>query len=159
MAKPITLQMPPRDPRAELVAKLQQAPITHAAAILDWYELLQQLHDSGLMSAMRGAAGQGGKIAESLAGSANTPEAIRAMRNFAVLAKVAGAIDPEIFRGILNSVPSSLSDANARQIKTPSLWRLLRSFTTLESRRALGVAAGLLNAVGRALQPHPKGTD
>src|ERR1700719_3899990 len=62
MAKPLTLQMPARDAHAELLEKLQNAPVTHAAAILDWYELLQQLHDSGVMSALRGAAGEGGQI-------------------------------------------------------------------------------------------------
>ena len=158
MAKPITLEMPPRDVRAELAAKLEQAPVTHAAAILDWYELLQALHDSGIMSTLRGAAGEGGKIAESLAEAANTPESIRAMRNLAVLAKLAGSIDPEILRGVLGSIPASLSDANVRQAKTPGIWQLFRTFTSRESRRSLGVIGGLLNAAGRALDGHPRTT-
>jgi uncharacterized protein YjgD (DUF1641 family) len=159
MAKPLTLQIPPRDARAELVAKLQSAPVKHAAAILDWYELLQELHDSGLMSTLRGAAGEGGQIVTAISAGLNTPESIRAMRNMMVIAKLVGKMDPEIFRGLVNAVPESLTDANARQAKTPGMWRLFRSFTSRESRRTLGILAGMLNAVGRALEPHPKGTE
>ena len=156
MAKPIPLQMPPRDVRAELIEKLQNAPVTHAAAIMEWYELLQALHDSGVMSTLRGATAEGGAIVTALAEGLDTPESIRALRNLVVVARMTGKIDPEIFRGVVNAVPDSLTDANVRQIKTPGLWQLFRSFTTTESRRTLGVVAGLLNAVGRALEPHPK---
>ena len=37
MAQPITLQLPPRDPKRELVERLEQAPAEHAAALLDGY--------------------------------------------------------------------------------------------------------------------------
>ena len=159
MAKPIPLQMPPRDVRAELIAKLQNAPVTHAAAIMEWYELLQALHDSGVMSTLRGATAEGGAIVTALAEGLDTPESIRALRNLVVIARMTGKLDPEIFRGVVNAVPDSLTDANLRQIKTPSLWQLFRSFTTAESRRTLAVVAGLLNAVGRALEPRPKRLD
>ena len=159
MAKPIPLQMPPRDVRAELIAKLQNAPVTHAAAIMEWYELLQALHDSGVMSTLRGATAEGGAIVTALAEGLDTPESIRALRNLVVVARMTGKIDPEIFRDVVNAVPDSLTDANLRQIKTPGLWQLFRSFTTTESRRTLAVVAGLLNAIGRALQPQPKRMD
>ena len=42
MARPIPLELPPRDPREELRKRLEQAPIKHAEALLDSYELLQQ---------------------------------------------------------------------------------------------------------------------
>ena len=48
MARPIPLELPPRDPREELRKRLEQAPAEHAEALLDSYELLQQLHDHGV---------------------------------------------------------------------------------------------------------------
>jgi uncharacterized protein YjgD (DUF1641 family) len=159
MAKPITLQMPPRDAHAELVEKLESAPVTHAAAILEWYELLQALHDSGLMSTLRGAVGEGGEIVKAVSEGLNKPESIRAIRNLMVLAKLAGEIDPEIFRRVVAAVPDTLRDANFRreQMKTPGPWRQFRSFAGFRAWwRALNVVAAAMNASGRALESKPK---
>jgi hypothetical protein len=54
MARPISLELPPRDPREELRKRLEQAPVTHAEALLDSYQLLQQLHDHGVFELLRG---------------------------------------------------------------------------------------------------------
>ena len=47
MAQPIALNVPLRDPRIELQARLQDAPAQHAEALLEGYEVLQALHDAG----------------------------------------------------------------------------------------------------------------
>jgi beta-phosphoglucomutase-like phosphatase (HAD superfamily) len=52
MARPIPLELPPRDPREELRNRLENAPVEHAEALLDSYELLQQLHDRGVFAAI-----------------------------------------------------------------------------------------------------------
>ena len=57
MAKPIPLELPARDPRMELQARLQNAPLEHAQALLGAYEVLQGLHDRGVFELMRGALG------------------------------------------------------------------------------------------------------
>ena len=46
MAQPIALEIPPRDARKELLTRLENAPAEHAEALLDSYELLQQLHEA-----------------------------------------------------------------------------------------------------------------
>ena len=38
MARPISLELPPRDPRVELRKRLDEAPIEHAEALLDSWE-------------------------------------------------------------------------------------------------------------------------
>ena len=48
MAQPIALKLPPRDPKQELISRLEEAPAEHAAALLDGYELLQKLHEHGV---------------------------------------------------------------------------------------------------------------
>jgi hypothetical protein len=65
MARPIALELPPRDPREELRYRLQDAPVEHAEAILDSYELLQDLHDRGVFQLLRGALEASDKIVES----------------------------------------------------------------------------------------------
>ena len=50
MARPIALELPPRDPRQELRKRLEEAPLQHAEALLDSYELLGKLHEHGVFS-------------------------------------------------------------------------------------------------------------
>ena len=53
MARPIPLEVPPRDSRAELRSRLDQAPEEHAEAILAAYEVLQELHNRGALFTIR----------------------------------------------------------------------------------------------------------
>ena len=62
MAKPIPLERPARDPREELQARLDRAPIEHAEALLAGYEVLQGLYDEGVLELLRGLLGSGGKV-------------------------------------------------------------------------------------------------
>jgi hypothetical protein len=47
MAKPIEMMPTPRNAREDLKRKLDNAPLEYADALLDGYELLQQLHETG----------------------------------------------------------------------------------------------------------------
>ena len=71
MAQPIPLQLPPRDPREELRKRLDQAPIAHAEALLDSYELLQQLRDHGIFELLRGALSASDKLIETAVDAAD----------------------------------------------------------------------------------------
>jgi hypothetical protein len=90
MAQPIPLEIPPRNPRAELRSRLEQAPEEHAEAVLSAYEVLQQLHERGVLEIMRGALAAGDEILEKVVDNAKTPEAIRAIRNLLFWRRVLG---------------------------------------------------------------------
>ena len=64
MAQPIPLEIPPRNPRAELRSRLEQAPEEHAEAVFAAYEVLQQLHERGVLEIMRGALAASDEILE-----------------------------------------------------------------------------------------------
>ena len=53
MALPIRFQPPHRDPRDELHTRLQEAPEEHAEALLAVYDILQGLHDRGILAALK----------------------------------------------------------------------------------------------------------
>ena len=76
MAQPIPLELPTRDPRAELQFRLQTAPVEHAEALLAAYEVLQGLHDRGVLELLRGTLGSGDKLLEIVVEAAKTPESI-----------------------------------------------------------------------------------
>jgi uncharacterized protein YjgD (DUF1641 family) len=152
MAQPIPLQVPPRNPRAELVSRLEQAPAQHAEAVLAAYEVLQELHNRGVLEIMRGALAASDDILETVAGNARTPEAIRAIRNLLFWRHILGSIEPEWFKGIFQAIPEGIAQATTEPEKPIGFFGLLRRLTNKESLRGLAAAIDFLQAFGRHLK-------
>jgi uncharacterized protein YjgD (DUF1641 family) len=149
MAKPIQLDIPTRDHKTELQRRLDAAPVEHAAAILDFIELLEVLHKHEVLSTVRGAVGAGDHIITQLARAAAQPESIRAMRNLLAFGKILGSIDPELIEAVQRSIPRALQDRNARRaVKAPSMWRVIRTFFSPPVQRALVATGFVLAGVG-----------
>src|SRR5258707_5589387 len=117
MARPIAFQVAPRDPQRELNVRLQKAPEEHAEAVLAAYELLQGLHDQGVLEVMRGTLGGGRKILEQAVAVGSGPEAIRASRNLLLLVKALGDIEPALLRDLTRAAPPALVQANAEEAR------------------------------------------
>jgi uncharacterized protein YjgD (DUF1641 family) len=75
MAAPIRFQPIPRDPREELHIRLEAAPEEHAEALLAVYDILQGLHDRGVLDALRGILSASDFVLETAVETAKTPEA------------------------------------------------------------------------------------
>jgi uncharacterized protein YjgD (DUF1641 family) len=153
MAEPISLELPPRNPRAELQARLQTAPIEHAEALLSAYEVLQGLHDRGVLDMLRGGLGSSDKVMEMIVDAAKTPESIRGIRNIIIMARLLGTIDPTVVESFVSTLPQAVAATNARAMSPPSFWSILKSFTNKDSRRGLVFVNSLLEALGRNLGP------
>lgn len=151
MAQPIPLQISPRDPRRELLAKLEQAPAEHAAALLDGYELLQQLHEHGVFTLARGVLGAKDKLVEAASAGADSTESIRAMRNAIILAKMLGSIDPELLQSLSNAVSESFGDVKSIPTKPPGFFSLLAGFTSSDHRRGLALLVRFFQKLGARL--------
>jgi uncharacterized protein YjgD (DUF1641 family) len=150
MARPIALELPKRDPREELRVRLQEAPVEHAEAVLAGFEVLQGLHDRGVLELLRGVLGGSDKILEILVESTKTPEAVRGIRNLLVMTKILGSIEPELLKKFAQSVPDALvGAAQAEQTEPPSFWGVLKILRGKNLRRGLAVVNNLLEACGR----------
>src|ERR1700692_4249706 len=141
MARPIPMELPKRDPREELRVRLQQAPLDHAEAILAGYEVLQGLHDRGVLELLRGVLGGGDRILEIAVEAAKTPEAIHGIRNLIIMLKLAGSIDPDQLHAAL--------DVGHKQ--APSLWEIGKRARTDDARRGIETAVALFGIFGAAL--------
>lgn len=149
MAKPIQLDTPTRDHRAELQRRLADAPIEHAAAILELLELLEVLHERNVLNTLRGAVGAGETILGQLAQGMAKPEAVRALRNLIVLGKILGEIDPELLAAIQRSIPEELKDSSLRRSSpAPSLWKVAATLLSKPVRRTLVATGFVLAGVG-----------
>jgi uncharacterized protein YjgD (DUF1641 family) len=153
MAVPIRFQVPQYDPREELRARLDAAPVEHSEALLEAYEVLQGLHDRGILAALKGALGASDKVLESVTDIVKTPEGIRTIRNLLLLARLLGRIEPELLGGILGAVPEAVNKGAAAQPNPPGLLSLAQKFSGKESRRGLAAAADILESIGRSLGP------
>jgi uncharacterized protein YjgD (DUF1641 family) len=151
MAQPIALEVPPRNPRAELRSRLEQAPEEHAEAVLAAYEVLQELHNRGVLEIMRGALAASDEILEKVVDNARTPEAIRAIRNLLFWRQILGSIEPEWFKGVFQAIPEGIAQATAERDQPVSVFGVLRRLTNKDSLRGLAAAVDFLQAFGRHL--------
>ena len=150
MARPIPLGLPKRDPREELHSRLEKAPAEHAEAILAGFEVLQGLHDRGVLELLRGVLDGGNKILEIVVEATKTPEAIRGIRNLVIMTKIFGSIDPELLKKLAEAIPDVLvGEAKAQETEPPGFWEVLHILRSKNLRRGLAVVNNLLEALGR----------
>ena len=148
MARPIPIELPPRDPREELRSRLEQAPIAHAEALLDSYELLQQLRDHGVFELLRGGFSASDKLIETAVDAAKSDESVRAIRNAILLGKMLGTIDPEVLQSVVLAVCETLGSPEKTAVEPPGLFSLLNRFRTKEVRRSIALMSLFLEKLG-----------
>jgi uncharacterized protein YjgD (DUF1641 family) len=152
MAQPIPLEIPPRNPRVELQSRLENAPEEHAEAVLAAYEVLQELHDRGVLEIVRGGLAASDELLQRVVDNAKTPEAIRAIRNLFLLQGILGSIEPELFKAVSRAIPDGIAQVTAERDQPVSLFGLLRRLTSKDSLRGLAAAVDFLQAFGRNLR-------
>ena len=130
----------PENSRGDLARLIREAPTDHAGAILAAFELLEKLHDAGLLSLASGLISAGNTIIDRVADVADSPQAVVALR--------AGLI----FGSILNTLDADeLHKAVQVETNDASLFRILKGLTTKESRQVAMIGVNLLNVIGKAL--------
>ena len=151
MAQPISFEVQPRDPHVEAQLRLERAPAEHAEAVLAAYQVLQQLHDRGVLEIASGGLAASDEILEKIVDNAKTPQAIRSIRNLLAWQGVLGSIEPEWFKAIFLAIPEGIAKATAERNKPVSIFGLLRRVFSKESLRAMAAAVDFLEAIGRHL--------
>lgn len=152
MAKPIQLDFPARDHQAEMQQRLSAAPTEHAAAILEFLELLEVLHRHNVLSTLQGAVGAGGDLIGQISKAAAQPESIRALRNAIALAKLLGQIDPELIETIQKAIARSPGARGDSRPAAPGLWKIAKTFWSPTVRRTLFATGVVMAAVGGYLE-------
>jgi uncharacterized protein YjgD (DUF1641 family) len=131
-----------------LRSRLENAPVEHAEALLDSYELLQQLHEHGVFQLLRGALGASDKLIETAVDAAKSEESIRAMRNAIILTKVLGSINPDLLERVAVAVGQTLGSYEKPVIEPPGLFSLLNQFRHPELRRSIALINRFLETLG-----------
>ena len=121
----------------------------YADAVESAYEVLQLLHDRGVLNLLRGLLGAGDRVIETVVEAVDTPESIRSIRNFLLLTKFFASIRPEV----LNSLVQAASDGAQKEKsgKAPGFFELYRRLRHEDTRHALAVTLDLMESVGKGL--------
>jgi uncharacterized protein YjgD (DUF1641 family) len=151
MALPLRFEPRPRDAREQLRERIEKAPTEHAEALLSGYDVLQGLHEKGILDLLKGALSEGGTLIDTAVEVIKTPEAIRSIRNLLLLNKLLGELDPDLLGAVVQATTKSLAEVSAAK-EPPGLLSLLRRFSSADSRRAMGVGSALLESLGKNLK-------
>jgi uncharacterized protein YjgD (DUF1641 family) len=142
MAAPVEFRtFTPENSRLDLQRRIANVSREHAEAILESYELLQRLHDCGVLALANGLLSAGPTVTAKVTDVVSSEPAVTALRLGLIFGNLATSIDA-------NSVHQLIADPKS---KPPSWWQILRLAFTKETRRTLGFALGLLNVVGAAM--------
>ncbi len=142
MAVPVDFRvLTPPDSRDDLLRRLEAAPAQHAEALLALYELVQRLHDTGVLALLNGMLSAGDEVVGRVVDLVSSKEAVNSLRAGLMLAELMGSIDVDKLSAALEPSPG----------KEPSLWKLGKQATTADARRGTSAALDLLSLFGAAL--------
>lgn len=132
----------PDNSREDLVRRIEKAPIEHAQAVLAAYELLEQLHDKGILDIITGLLNAGDTVIDHVARLISSKEALTALRVALIFSSLLSTIDADKLHAVM-------ADAGK---KPPSLLAMGKMAMSADSRRAMATGLGLLNVFGEALE-------
>jgi uncharacterized protein YjgD (DUF1641 family) len=134
----------PPDSRLDLVRRIESAPREHAEAVLEAYDVLQRLHDSGALGLVNGLLSAEDTVIAKLTDVVSSKQAVTALRVAMILGSALTSIDAD-------RVHAAVNEAETR---TPSLWKLLRAAGSKEVRKAAGLGLSLAHIFGASLLAH-----
>ena len=131
----------PADSREDLIRRVEQAPIEHAEAVLAAYDLLQRLHEKGLLDLLNGVLSAGDTVVDRVVDVVSSKEMVTALRIGLMINNLLTQIDADALHAMIEEAGK----------ETPSLLALGRQAASRDTRRGLATAVGLLNVFGAAL--------
>jgi uncharacterized protein YjgD (DUF1641 family) len=143
MALPVDFrEFTPKDARNDLLRRLEQAPQEHVEALLSTYELLQRMHDKGLIDVANGLLSASDTVVERCADMVRSREGVNGIRVTFMLINLLSALDVDRMHALLSGSDS----------QPPSMLKLGRDAMSSDARRGMAAAVGLLNVFGSALR-------
>jgi uncharacterized protein YjgD (DUF1641 family) len=142
MAMPVEYrEFTPKNSRNDLIRRLEQAPEEHAEALLSAYDLLQRLHEKGLIDVANGLLSASDTVVDRAVDVVSSKQAVTALRLVLMFSNLLNSLDPDRMHALLT--PS--------EDRPPSLWKIAKGAIGEDARRGMAAAVGLLNVLGAAL--------
>ena len=91
----------PVDSREDLIRRVEQAPVEHAEAVLAAYDLLQRLHDKGMLDLLNGLLSAGDTVVERVVDVVSSKEMVTALRIALIFSNLLSSIDPDKLHAVI----------------------------------------------------------
>jgi uncharacterized protein YjgD (DUF1641 family) len=131
----------PPNSREDLIRRVEHAPVEHAEAVLSAYELLQRLHEKGMLDLLSGLLSAGDTVVNHVVDVISSKELVGILRMGLIFGNLLSSIDPDKLSEVISQAGK----------EPPSLLAIGKQATSKEARRGMAVAVGLLNVLGAAL--------
>jgi uncharacterized protein YjgD (DUF1641 family) len=148
MAQPILLTVPTQA-ETDPLERLTDALGKHTDAILSALQLLQLLHDRGVLELLRGLVAAGDQLTELATEALDSPDSVRAIRNFILLTKFFASIPPDVLDSLVHTAKEGAEREKSHE--APGMLQLLRRMNSEPSRHAIAVTLDLLESAGKGL--------
>jgi uncharacterized protein YjgD (DUF1641 family) len=132
----------PTNSRNDLIRRVEQAPLEHAEAVLAAYDLLERLHEKGMIDLLNGLLAAGETVVERVVDLISSREAVTALRMALMFSNLLNSINPDELHSVISN-PAK---------ETPSLFAIGKRATSQDARRGMAAAVGLLELLGKALR-------
>jgi len=143
MAKTVDFRtFTPRNSREDLARRLQEAPNEHAEALLAGYDLLQRLHEKGVIDLVNGLLSAGDIVVERAVDVISSSEMVTALRMALIFGNLLTSIDPDKLHAVISG---------AENDEAPSLTSIAKQAISKEARRGMAAGLGLLSVFGATL--------
>ena len=135
-------QFTPENSRNDLLRRLEQAPHEHAEAVLSGYELLQRMHDKGLLDIANGLLSASDTVIERVADVVSSKQAITALRLALIGANLLDSVDPDKVSAVF-SAPKS---------KPHTLWSVIKKAVSSYFLLVFATAVDLFSVFGSSVR-------
>jgi len=144
MAKAVEFrEFTPRNSRDDLIRRVEQAPVEHAEAVLATYDLLQRLHEKGVIDLLNGLLSAGDTVVDRAVDLISSTEIVNALRIALIYRSLLSSMDPDKLHAVISK---------AENEEPPSLIAIAKQASSKDARRGMAAAVGLLNIFGEALK-------
>ena len=135
-------QFTPENSRNDLLRRLEKAPREHAEAILSGYELLQRMHDKGLIDVANGLLSASDTVVERVADVVSSKQAITALRLALIGANLLDSVDPDRVSAVFA----------APKTKPHTLWSVIKKAVSSYFLLVFATAVDLFNVFGSSVR-------
>lgn len=138
----------PRNSRTDLIRRVEQAPVEHAEAVLAVYDLLQRLHEKGIIDLLNGLLAAGDTVVERVVDLVSSREMVTALRMSLMYSNLLNSINPDELHAVISNASKD----------TPSLFAIGKQAASKDARRGMAAAVSLLELLGKALLSQQSGS-
>jgi uncharacterized protein YjgD (DUF1641 family) len=138
---------------AQAMQEVLRAAVKHKDALLELFELVNELHEAGLLEAANALLQNRHKVGVIGITQLNKSGAQRMIKNGMSAVQVLGKLDPQKVEQLLGGVASGVDHAVAAKQERPAgLWGMVKQMRDPQVQSSLGVMLNFLRGMGNGMQ-------